>query len=92
MKQVTMDLLKSMMANRQAMSVVVDPRPSADVRSGKKTSAPKPKTKPMTGNAVPGSKAMRHHIIEEKPGKKVVREHIRALIEKECESSSEEDD
>ena len=76
-----MDLLKSMMANRQAASVVIDPRPSAPERSGKKTKAKK------EPSSAPGSKAMRHHIIQEKPSKKVVKEHIRAIVEEECESS-----
>lgn len=80
-----MDLLKSMMANRQAATVVIDPKPTAPERSGKKTKAKKEPT------SAPGSKAMRHHIIEEKPSKKVVREHIRALIEEECASESESD-
>ena len=80
-----MDLLKAMMANRQAATVVIDPKPSAPERSGKKTKAKKEPT------SAPGSKAMRHHIIEEKPSKKVVREHIRALIEEECISESESD-
>ena len=80
-----MDLLKSMMANRQAMGMVYDPKPSADVRSGKK------KEKKVS-NASPGSRAMRKHIIEEKPSKKVVKEHIRAIVEEECVSSSEEED
>lgn len=82
-----MDLLKAMMANRQAATIVIDPRPSAPERSGKKTKA----KKEQQPSSAPGSKAMRHYIIEEKPSKKVVREHIRALIEEECISESESD-
>jgi len=35
---------------------------------------------------------MRKFIIAEKPGKKVVKEHLEAIIAQECESSSEEED
>ena len=81
-----MDLLKSMIANRQASGmtnelVVAKPR-----ETGRKpTKAEKAETRE------PGSKAMRIFIIEEKPGKKIVREHFKALVEKECESESESD-
>jgi hypothetical protein len=78
-----MDLLKAMMANRQAMGMVNDPKPSPQ-RGGKK--APKSeRAKRHEG----GTKSMRHFIIEEKPSKKVVREHFESLVEKECESSSD---
>lgn len=39
----------------------------------------------------PGSKSMRIFIIEEKPSKKVVRDHFKALVELECASESEDD-
>jgi len=79
-----MDLLRTMMANRQAQGVVMDPKPRAE--KGKKQS----KAVRAEGKA-PGSKAMRHHIIEEKPSKKVVREHFKAIVEEECASESESD-
>jgi hypothetical protein len=37
-----------------------------------------------------GSRAMRHKIIEDKPGKKVLIKHLEAMITAECESSSDE--
>jgi hypothetical protein len=47
------------------------------------------------GNGLPnpaqaGSRAMRHKIIEDKPGKKVLIKHLEAMITAECESSSDE--
>ena len=71
-----------MIANRQAKAVVVDTRPTAPERSGKKKSKPEP-------SSAPGSRAMRQFIIQEKPSKKIVREHIKAIIEMECDSGSE---
>ena len=76
-----------MMANRQAKAVVVDMRPTAPERSGKK----KPKVTMDTLNVAPGSKAMRSLIISEKPSKKIVREHMKAIIDQECESESDSD-
>lgn len=38
-----------------------------------------------------GTKVMRQHIIHEKPSKKIVKEHIEAIIAQECESSSDEE-
>lgn len=74
-----------MMANRQAMGIVNDPAP---VRERAKKSVPKSeRAKRHEG----GTKSMRHFIIEEKPSKKVVREHFESLVEKECASSSDED-
>lgn len=75
-----MDLLKMMMANRAAMGVVNDPKPA-----GEKSRPKAERAKRHEG----GSKSMRHFIIEEKPGKKVVREHFKALIEEECASDSD---
>ena len=74
-----------MMANRQAIGAVHDPQP-ARTRGGRKVSKVE-KAKEKT----PGSKSMRHFIIEEKPGKKVVKEHFRAIIDEECASESESD-
>lgn len=39
---------------------------------------------------VPGTRSFREMIIEEKPSKKKVREHLEALIAYECESSDSE--
>lgn len=73
-----------MMANRQAQGVVNDPRPTPRAGQKKETKTQRAETK------APGSKSMRHFIIEEKPSKKVVREHFKALIEEECASSDED--
>ena len=79
-----MDLLKSMIANRQTAKVVSDPTPRR--RSGKKPS------KTEKAKEIPaGTRAMKAFIIEEKPPKKVVKEHLEAIIARECESSSDED-
>lgn len=76
-----MDLLRSMIANRAQMpGGPSDPKPRAD-RKKKETKADRAKEN------TPGSRAMRKFIIEEKPGKKVVREHLEAMIAAECESS-----
>ena len=79
-----MDLLRMMAANRLAKGLVIDPQPRRD--DGKKpTKTEKAKEKE------PGSKSMRIFIIEEKPGKKVVREHFKALVEMECVSESDDE-
>ena len=80
-----MDLLKTMLANRQAQGLVLDPQPRP--ATGRKAPTKTEKAKERE----PGSKAMRIFIIEEKPSKKVVREHFKALVEKECESESDSD-
>ena len=80
-----MDLLKTMMANRQQYGVVSDPKPRS--RSGRKGPT---KTERAKANA-PGSKAMRKFIADEKPSKKLVKEHLEAMIEAECASSSEDE-
>lgn len=79
-----MDLLKMMIANRKAQGLVVDPQPRRD--DGKK-----PTKTEKAKEREPGTKAMRIFIIEEKPGKKVVREHFKALVEMECASESDDD-
>lgn len=86
-----MDLLRTMVANRQmngltskveAMSVTE--KHHEPVRVGL--------TQNMTAQyKAPGSRAMRKHIIEEKPGKKTIKEHLEAIINAECESSSDEE-
>ena len=79
-----MDLLKLMIANR-AMGPVSDPKP-------RKTKGRKEPTKTEKAKEhVPGSRAMRKYITEEKPPKKVVKEHLEAIIAIECASSSDED-
>lgn len=84
-----MDLLKTMVANRQSQGL-----------NTVKKEEPKAPAMPMVSNLIsnnfsqykaPGSKAMRRHIIEETPGKKVVKEHLEAIINAECESSSDEE-
>lgn len=81
-----MDLLKMMIANREAKGMgtglVVPP---------KQDSRKKPTKTQKAKENEPGSKAMRIFIIEEKPSKKVVRDHFKALVELECASESEDD-
>lgn len=79
-----MDLLKSMIANRH-MAPVSDPKP----RAAKGRKAPT-KTERAAENA-PGSRAMRKFVIEEKPSKKVVKDHLQAILDRACESSSDEE-
>lgn len=80
-----MDLLKSMIANRASAPVAPVPQPRRG--SGRKVA-----TKAERAKAIgPGTRAMRAFIIEEKPGKKVVKEHLEAIIAAECASSSDED-
>ena len=83
-----MDLLRTMMANRQAQGVqnIVDPKPAS--KKGEKKESKSARAKRIAS----GSREMRHFIIEEKPSKKVVRDHFLQLIEQECVSSSEEED
>lgn len=81
-----MDLLKSMIANRQSSVVPpADPKPKA--RTGRK----KPSKTERAKEHVPGSRDMRAFIIEEKPNTKIVREHLQAICDIECETSSGED-
>jgi hypothetical protein len=80
-----MDLLKSMLANRQAMgATLTDPKPAA--KKGEK-----PETKSARAKRIAsGTREMRHFIIDEKPSKKVVRDHFLTLVEQECVSSDSE--
>lgn len=82
-----MDLLKSMVANRHAAGggALADPKPRA--QKGRKAPT---KTERAAEN-VPGSRAMRKFIIEEKPGKKVVKDHLQSILDRACESSSDEE-
>jgi hypothetical protein len=82
-----MDLLKTMIANRAQATVVHDPKPRYTETGGRRRTATKAER--AKANA-PGSKAMRTFIIEEKPGKKVVKEHLEAIIAAECASSDED--
>ena len=77
-----MDLLKNMMANRQAQGL-------HQVQPLKANELPKPKV--SSEKPAPGTKAMRMYIIEKKPAKKAIKEHFEAIIAQECESSSDED-
>jgi hypothetical protein len=79
-----MDLLKSMIANRQAMGVT----PASDPKPRKQNARKGPTKAERAKENMPGSKAMRKFICEEKPGKKVVKEHLEAFL---VESSSDEE-
>jgi hypothetical protein len=79
-----MDLLKSMVANRHAAPVQHDPKPRA--QRGRKAPT---KTERAAANT-PGSRAMRKFIIDEKPSKKVVKDHLEAILARACESSDDE--
>jgi hypothetical protein len=79
-----MDLLKTMIANRNAAGFA--PVSAPPRRRGK----PPTKTERAMENA-PGSRAMRKFICEEKPSKKVVKDHLEAIVDRACESSSEEE-
>lgn len=79
-----MDLLKSMLANRAQMPQVADPKPRAQQGGRKPSKADRAKEQ------TPGSRAMRRFIIDEKPSKKVVKEHLETMIAAACESSDSE--
>lgn len=82
-----MDLLRAMAANRQAAGMtLVDPKPAP--KKGEKTESKAQRAKRIEK----GSREMRRFIIEEKPSKKVVRDHFLSLIERECVSSDSESD
>lgn len=66
-----------MSANRQAQGITAVPVSRSSGKSEDK--------------AIPGTKAMRAYIIEKKPSKKAVKEHLEAIITMECESSSDEE-
>ena len=77
-----MDLLRTMIANRSQMTVH-DPAPR---KTGGRKTTKADRAKAQSA----GSRAMRSFIIEEKPGKKIVREHLEAIIAEECASSDED--
>ena len=83
-----MDLLRMIQQNRQAQAEVskapLQERPKLKKTRGTPSGLPQP------SEEVPGTKSYRRMIIEEKPSKKVVREHIESLIVFECESSDED--
>lgn len=75
-----MDLLRTMISNRQSQGLVNE--------IPKMNELPKPTKQEKPA---PGTKAMRKYIIEKKPKKKDVKEHLEMIIAQECESSSEEE-
>lgn len=79
-----MDLLKNMIANRQTGPAPSDPKPRA--QRGRKAPTKTERAKEQA----PGTKRMRDFIIEEKPSKKVVKEHLDAIVAEECASSDED--
>lgn len=70
-----MDLIKLVAANRLAVGLV---RQSA-APSGKPASP------------TPGTRAYRKYIVDERPGKKAVKAHLEAIVQRATESSSEEE-
>jgi hypothetical protein len=74
-----------MASNRQATGVVDAPAPPRNSRR-----KPLTKTERAKENT-PGSRSMRKFIIDEKPSKKIVREHFDAMIDIACASSSDEE-
>ena len=83
-----MDLLKMIQQNRAAQAQVqkapVEERPKMKQVRGTPSGLPKP------SEDVPGTKTYRAMIIEDRPSKKKVKEHIEAIIAFECESSDED--
>jgi len=75
-------------ANRQAQAEVkkapVEERPKMKKVRGTPSALPKP------AEDVPGTKSYRTMIIEDKPSKKKVKEHLEAMIAYELESSDED--
>ncbi len=80
-----MDLLKRMQANRESAPVIHDPKPRS--QKGRKAPSKTERAKEHT----PGTKSMRAFIVEEKPSHKIVKEHLQAICDAECESSSDEE-
>ena len=76
-----MDLLRTMVGNRHASGT--PPAPIPRRKDKKKTKADRARENE------PGSKRMREFIIEEKPSKKIVREHFDAMIEEACKEDSD---
>ena len=84
-----MDLLKTLQMNRAAVQQI-EKMPVQERQAAKKTMRGTPSGLPEPTEHTPGTKAYRHMIIEEKPSKKKVKEHLEALIAFECESSDDE--
>ncbi len=80
-----MDLLKRMIVNRQEAGTVADPKPRS--QRGRKAPSKAERAKAIT----PGTKEMRAFICEEKPSHKIVKEHLQAIVDQECASSSDDD-
>ena len=83
-----MDLLRMIQQNRAAQ-VEVKKAP-VEERSKMKKIKGTPSGLPEPAEEVPGTKSYRRMIIEEKPSKKKVKEHLEAMIAYECESSDED--
>lgn len=79
-----MDLLRRMQSNREAAPVVHDPKPRS--QRGRKGPTKAERAKEHT----PGTKAMKDFIVAEKPSAKIVKEHLQAICDAECESSDDE--
>ena len=80
-----MDLLRTMMANRAAAGAsLVDPQPRPQPGHKKEPKSQRAKRHEA------GTRDMRRFIIEEKPSKKVVRDHFLSIVEQECVSSDDE--
>ena len=75
-----MDLLRRMQDRRKELGAVDDPKPRGEKKQSK---AQRAKQFP------PGSRQMRNFIIEEKPPKKIVMDHITALAEELCKEDSD---
>jgi len=73
-----------MVANRESMPVVQDPKPRS--QKGRKAPSKTERAKEHT----PGSRSMKAFIIEEKPSAKIVKEHLQAICDAECESSDDD--
>ena len=65
---------------------LVDPKPTPQKGQKKESKASRAK------RIASGSKEMRRFIIEEKPSKKVVRDHFLQIVEQECVSSESEEE
>jgi len=72
-----------MLANRQTVPTV-DPKPRRETGRKKKTKTDRAKEQE------PGTRGMRAFIIAEKPSKKIVKDHLEAIISNECESSGDD--
>lgn len=83
-----MDLLRALQQNVKAQAQVQ--KAPVEERAKMKKVKGTPSGLPTPSEVVPGTKGYRSMIIEEKPSKKKVREHMTALVAFECESSDED--